>query len=435
MVSQAKLLLAIEFREHFWNTGLLAGVLDLLQDAPEVTGLALPVTALLLTVHHDPRQIVYSARSIALLLRVLGVVRTQEDKPSTGLARRKQLLQRRKSAKVADKARQILNQIDFIHPFPDVAHVTVRALALETLCSIFTGVEPEILQAAQQEFRVLGGLDKLVRFVTSDTKRWGQTIDDTVSTSDLVVVSRSLRCLLGAVRNNDGNRTYLACLNDSQLIVTLLDLVTACNRLLNITEKADDAGDATCTMLCEVLKVLLELTHNSSKASAMIGSAAPALKFVACAAVGRCTGVPTDFEHDLGSLATTLLINATEHDEANRVLLTQIEVNPDLSFVDALAQVALSKCTEVEANSLQRSSQDQTLDNVAGAYAAILLGCICRDNPTGLEIARRVVLPAAVPKLLAHLQDYIYFEQAAGMTHTSSALVQDVKTVFDHLQE
>jgi hypothetical protein len=81
------------------------------------------------------------------------------------------------------------------------------------------------------------------------------------------------------------------------------------------------------------------------------------------------------------------------------------------------------------------STRDKTFHNVAGAYAAILLGCVCLDNSEAVAQARSVVTAAEVEAVLKHLEDYLVFEQAAGMARTASttATVQRVMAVLSSL--
>ena len=75
------------------------------------------------------------------------------------------------------------------------------------------------------------------------------------------------------------------------------------------------------------------------------------------------------------------------------------------------------------------STRDQTFHNVAGAYAAILLGCVCQDNVAAVTQARGVVTADDIDAVKKHLEDYLVFEQAAGMVQ-STATVQRVMAVL-----
>lgn len=76
-----------------------------------------------------------------------------------------------------------------------------------------------------------------------------------------------------------------------------------------------------------------------------------------------------------------------------------------------------------------QSTRDQTFHNVAGAYAAILLGCVCQDNAEAITQARGVITVDDVDAVKKHLEDYLVFEQAAGMAQ-STATVQRVMAVL-----
>lgn len=309
------------------------------------------------------------------------------------------------------------------------------------------GLDPlgETLTEAQTEIRVRGGLDDVSQFLHTEISRWGTPpggarksgIPPNEVPATLAAVSRSLRCLLEAVRGNEGNRTYLACLRDAQLLHSLLRFVIVAEDLLKSTTEV--VLNCACNALCNSMKMLLGLTNNNAAGcDAFDGRIVSCLCRVAVGAVaGRGRVLPAEYEHDLSSLAITLLINLTEHNSENRIAvldatMPKATLSPS-KMLPRLGVVVVNKCARLDGQQGLRSSAEKTFFNVGGAYAAILFGCICFEHPAAVEQARSAIVATDIPPILNHLEDYLLFEQAAGMGKANTTVVQKVIAVLASL--
>lgn len=74
----------------------------------------------------------------------------------------------------------------------------------------------------------------------------------------------------------------------------------------------------------------------------------------------------------------------------------------------------MQQATAVKDPELQQnqSSQEQTVENVLGAYCAILLGCVCIEHRENEAVVRNALeMEGGFPALIAHLEDFVYFQQ------------------------
>ena len=136
---------------------------------------------------------------------------------------------------------------------------------------------------------------------------------------------------------------------------------------------------------------------------------------------------PAADRHDIAALALTVLINLTEHSAENRAALAPKAAGP---LVQLFARRALAPADDA-GDQHKQSSRDQTFDNVVGAYAGILMGCLCRGQPDVASSMQAALPGGKFEAVVSHLGDYLYFQQAAGIDAKD---VESVKTVVAELQ-
>eukprot|EP00041_Stephanoeca_diplocostata_P019785 m.430487 g.430487 ORF g.430487 m.430487 type:complete len:916 (+) comp21395_c0_seq2:298-3045(+) len=399
-----KVLTEEDFRAYLRAHSVIRRVLACVQDAPTVPALGIPACAMLLALHVHARRAADGAVGVVpLLVRLLAGARAAAAATATqgspgragggaasAAVRRKLLLQRRQETKAKDVVFRTLQlaQPALMFPFASPAAVTLQALALECLSMVLRVMDAATLAAAHAELRVLGGLDTLVDTVHGAVQVCvpaAETSTAAVRTTlpTVALVSRSLRAVLGAIRQNESNRMYVSCLFDHRLLHTLCRFVPAMATTLSAATQP--AVDEMCIAISHALNALLGLTHENTQGCVAFGGHPAALAAVARLALGAVP-LPSAHQHDIGAMSLTLLINVTEDNRKNRHAVTDVQLSSDVTtapspLVETLTAVVVSKCTTMRDTGKEAwSSQDQTLDNVVGAYAAILMGCLCRDN-------------------------------------------------------
>merc|ERR1711924_184197 len=108
---------------------------------------------------------------------------------------------------------------------------------------------------------------------------------------------------------------------------------------------------------------------------------------------------------------------------------------PRVDVFRALVSMAIESSEVSSQEAKQKlSSQEQTFDNVYGAYAAILAGCLIREQTAAEERLSKMLSEAQFTQLVEHLRDYMYFQQAAGINQGDMTCIKLIIISFEKLR-
>ncbi|EEC15074.1 hypothetical protein IscW_ISCW011681, partial [Ixodes scapularis] len=212
---------------------------------------------------------------------------------------------------------------------------------------------------------------------------------------------------------NSDNQMYLLEYKDSLMVASYIRLLLLCQSSLMVHHvklaPAGQGGGADVAKPCEsqttsvvlqntqgpgavffscllsVLRVLLNITHESPLGSSVVGSQPGLLCAILLCILQVPRSVPSEQRFDLLVLSLGLLINMVEHCESNRERLVNTEtVGSFESVCDEMEMPAFNALMDV---TLQKAGKHME-HSIICAYIALLLGCVVQNNKEFAEKLR-----------------------------------------------
>ena len=211
-----------------------------------------------------------------------------------------------------------------------------------------------------------------------------------------------------------------------------------------------DVEDLLGECICETFNALLAMTNDNELGCRTFGSEG-SLEQVARLSMEHA-GKFLVHRHDVMSLGIAVLINLTEHNAENRAALPKATVarpprarsrgvggvactgDGRAALTSVLSAIFVESSATLEERGISKddvgSVQEQTFENIAGAYVAILMGCLCVGNEENVAMLRQGLPGQKFETVVLHLGDYIYFQQAAGVGQSDTKSVQKLMQVL-----
>ncbi|XP_076329388.1 wings apart-like protein homolog isoform X2 [Tachypleus tridentatus] len=457
VLSLATKCMAPSFRIYIRAHGTAPKIFSALMDAPTEPNLALCTALLLFILSQDRLTIDLDARSLSLMLQLLEtdpedvdleVMSQSSSEDGDALSSRVQVSKNRE--KVIQLCEQMKLNGHAKHLSLD--KINTGNLAMETLLSLSSRKAGEWFK---EDIRTLGGLDHIVDTVKMcvtyfDPQEPLQHRED-AQLDRIRKIDQCLRVLENVTYMNGDNQAYLLSYKESTLVLSCVRMLRACrvsiphhpllctparNQAIPLSN-LEGVGAALLSCLLSLLKVLLNLTHESSLGCQLVGSHPGLLDCALLCILQMPQYMPLEQRFDLLVLSLGLLINLMENCKDNRekFIFAQTvrsfdsqndceEVSAVEAFVevfmdrveaarqseeqaDALLSTPEEKQQQAEKQNTQEKNQDmgtttpqsvQTDDledtlmkalqkagknmehSIIGAYIAILLGCTIQNN-------------------------------------------------------
>ncbi|KAL8595031.1 hypothetical protein ACOMHN_002010 [Nucella lapillus] len=277
----------------------------------------------------------------------------------------------------------------------DLDFVSTGNLAMESLLSLTSRRAGEWFK---EELRMLGGLDHFVETI----HRCGSGMKDDLAsnlegyTPSLRKLDRCLRVLENITLSNTDNQDHIITYSSGLLITATARLLRQCAECLptmplqeveSEVELKEQAGWVVFDCLLAILRVMLNVTHDSEQGSTRAGIEEGLMHTVLTCVAGTQWCVPPDQRFDLLVLSLGLLINLVEHSPASRQylvdskLMTQTKEGEDpkeTGAVETLVQLFLQRETaarQMEEAPETPSKPDDTM-NKSGEW---------RESDSGIE--------------------------------------------------
>ena len=467
-----------EFRSFLRSDNKLNAVLGHLKDAHMDEMLCLVTAAAMLIVCRDSRLSIGN-EGLHLLMQLFGArFETDTKKAVSMLERKKKQIRMRKRNTILAQLQEILAGTHLEHPFAGTADIKNSELALEAICCIVSGEQTSMaMDAIQNELRFMGSLERIVTSLDELVQQVAASPARMQSghIGRYQSIERHLRALKGSMKRNDSNQNYLVCLLDAKLVKCLRELLATTEAYLDQAAAAsggsggggDDGGEggeggegsadgaaaaagpadtalgpdpeqapllsAMGECICGGFNVLLALTNDNDTGCSTFGDD-ESLQTVVKLAMQHTAKLPVNFRHDVLALGLTLLINLTEHNATNResiidATLTRPGGDRELALLPALA-ATFTEITAVQEGKATGTSTEQTFENIGAAYVGILMGCLCQDNDGNAAVLLDLLPDGTFDVVISHLEDYVYFQQAAGVGQSDSGSVEKLIAVL-----
>eukprot|EP00049_Salpingoeca_infusionum_P001676 m.50009 g.50009 ORF g.50009 m.50009 type:complete len:896 (+) comp11131_c0_seq2:259-2946(+) len=190
----------------------------------------------------------------------------------------------------------------------------------------------------------------------------------------------------------------------------------------------------------DALRTLLSLTNNNDQTCSLLGHTTM-LQSLAKLLLAHRSIVVHAFRHDLLALGLSLLGNVTEHNDDNCVTVAKFDLTKaspaerEAGVADSSGQqssVIASLVTLFMENTRPGRDIDvdeETANNVIGAYAAVVIGCLCRIQENEDEL-RAVASLELLEDLVNHIDEFITYQMAAGAETQDQDAMYAVKQVL-----
>jgi len=245
-----------------------------------------------------------------------------------------------------------------------------------------------------------------------------------VKQSSQIEVLSSLEKNLKIIENVTylSSENQLGFIDEPGFLISLLELLDLYERHHRDQSLFDNEEDAT-NFLYGVFRVLVNLTNGQVKAEKIIGEFEGGLQLILKTVLTVSKKVKESLKFDWFLLGLALLINLVEKDESNREKIRLIELDSKsalLSIIHMYNDLVSARSQPIEI------TQKSTQDNVVAAYAALLIGCLCRDNVENQKLISKNIEQEGFRGLVDMLDAFLSFNDAAGMrsSHTRESFVE-----------
>ncbi|XP_033108230.1 wings apart-like protein homolog [Anneissia japonica] len=326
IISLASKCSAPSFRVHLRAHGTISKLFRELYDAESDPSLAVSTAFLMYMLSRDRLNMDYNRQIIGLLMKLLtyAPVDMTSDTPVV-----------QEFKKTLEKVKDILEKIpdtNAVKRDVEIGKISTNYLAMECLLSLTSRKATDWLK---EELRKLGGLDFVVDTVFEQVSLLGgsTTFSDS-QISSLKQIERCQRVLENSTFLNTVNQEYLINYNHCGLINDLAKALKVCEgyieecsseeSILEIGQE-DTKGFIVRKCLLSILRVLLNLTHDSEWGCIKVGGQEGMIKTILLCVMQIPQHIPADQRFDLLLLGLGLLINLMEHSPGNCKTLIKIE--------------------------------------------------------------------------------------------------------------
>jgi hypothetical protein len=117
--------------------------------------------------------------------------------------------------------------------------------------------------------------------------------------------------------------------------------------------------------------------------------------------------------------------------ELVQVSITRSADAGETPLLDTIVSIFVENTATLDDKSKEHGDDTaQTFENIVAAYVAILMCCLSVDNASNARAIREALPGETFDQVLAHLEDYIYFQQAAGVEQSDTGTVQRLMEVL-----
>ncbi|KAK7113620.1 wings apart-like protein homolog [Littorina saxatilis] len=351
------------FRMHLRAHGTVTKIFSLVHDACSDASLALSTASMMFMLSRDRLNMDLDKESLHLMLKL-----NEVDIPRNNGDDSEQLEEVTEESSELQKCRaKVKELLDKLQKETsakqiDLDFVSTGNLAMESLLSLTSRRAGEWFK---EELRQLGGLDHFVETINRCMSAMKGDLSTNLDayTPSLKKLDRCLRVLENITFMNSDNQNYLISYNKGLLISASGRMLRQCadclpTMPLQEVENEEDlkaqAGWIVFDCLLAILRVMLNITHDSELGCTRFGEEESLMETVLQCVVSTQWCVPPDQRFDLLVLSLGLLVNLMEHCPENRrqlvgtKLLAQIKEGTDpteMTAVQALVQVFLQRET------------------------------------------------------------------------------------------
>lgn len=505
------------FRMHLRAHGIMSKFFSALTDAPSDPSLSLCTATLFFVLSQDRLTMDLDASTLSLMLQLFESDPQQGHEGLTAPRPPSSDLTERHREKVQQLCEQMQQKGHAKHL--NLNRVNTGTLALETLLSLTSRRAGEWFK---EELRLQGGLTHIVNTVRDCLGYFGQGVSVLKNPTDfqlekLKKIDRCSRVLENVTYMNTDNQRYLLDFKDSLMVSSYIRLLLLCQSSLLehpvLSEPTATAGSSNggsgkvgesqitsvvlqsmrgpgavfFSCLLSVLRVLLNMTHDSALGSSVVGSQPGLLPALLLCILQVPKAVPLEQRFDLLVLSLGLLINLVEHCEGNRERLASTQTvgsfesvcdQMEMPAFNALMDLFMDKVeaahqSEEQADALL-SSQEQKVKaslepregdalptsqptassqaddleetlmkalqkagkhmehSIVCAYIALLLGCAVQNNKELAEMLREYTPDGKFQPLVEALKKFHNFINLTGVLgNTATRSIQRVIEVLE----
>ncbi|XP_071953094.1 wings apart-like protein homolog [Antedon mediterranea] len=498
IISLASKCSAPSFRVHLRAHGTISKLFRELYDAESDPSLAISTAFLMYMLSRDRLNMDYNRQIIALLIKLLTYKPVDVTSDTSVI---------QEFRKTLEKVKGIVEKIpdtSAVKRDVEIDKISTNYLAMECLLSLSSRKTTDWLK---EELRKLGGLDFVVDTVFEQVLlvEDAKTLSD-ADISSLKQIERCQRVLENAAFLNTVNQEYLINYNHCSLINSLAQALKVCEAYIeacsseeSILEvgQEDTKGCIVRKCLLSILRVLLNLTHDSEWGCIKVGGQDEMIKTILLCVLQIPQHIPTDQRFDLLVLGLGLLINLMEHSPGNCKALINIKtrfsydskpqenskfnLDGDATALHALTQMYLqrekaAKLAETapespskqdgewkesqdgmewitieteEGQELSADSQKEIKksinkalikagkhmeDSIVASYCALLLGCLLRNNQANVRSVRDILPNNDFACMVEMLKGFLEFMEMTNAAGSSgSKSISKIIEVFELL--
>lgn len=377
------------FRMHLRAHGIVCKFFSALTDAPSDPSLSLCTATLFFVLSQDRLTMDLDASTLSLMLQLFESDPQQgEGGLTTSRSSSSELIERHRE-KVQQLCEQMQQKGHAKHL--NLNRVNTGTLALETLLSLTSRRAGEWFK---EELRLQGGLTHIVNTVSECLSYFGEGITVLENPTDfklekLKKIDRCSRVLENVTYMNPDNQRYLLDFKGSLMVASYVRLLLLCQSSLIVhpvlNEPTSGAGGSKTgesqitsvvlqslrgpgavffSCLLSVLRVLLNMTHESLLGSEVVGSQPGLLAAILLCILQVPKAVPTEQRFDLLVLSLGLLINLVEHCEENRERLANTQtVGSFESVCDQMEMPAFNALMDLFTDKVEAAHQSEEQAN------------------------------------------------------------------------
>lgn len=328
------------FRMHLRAHGTVIKFFSALSDAHSDHRLAICAATVMFTLSQDRLNMDLDRDSLELMLNLLDTdADTAENVPSVDVA----FINQNKK-KIRELCHDMQKKGHAKHL--NLENINAGHLAMETLLSLTSKRAGEWFK---EELRELGGVEHLVRTITSCTEAFSPDLETWTHSllEKLSKVDRCLKVLENVTHQNTANQEYLLLYQGGTFPEKLMSLYRMCHvdvplyptsegQVQNTTNTlvgGMSTGQLLVQTLLTSIKVLINLTHNSGKeamGSKMLGNQQDLYDITLYCLLTMPKYLAVDKKFELIILACCLLLNLVEHSKFNRNMLRKTKIPDNL---------------------------------------------------------------------------------------------------------
>ncbi|KAL1434489.1 hypothetical protein MTO96_011584 [Rhipicephalus appendiculatus] len=377
------------FRMHLRAHGIVCKFFSALTDAPSDPSLSLCTATLFFVLSQDRLTMDLDASTLSLMLQLFESDPQQgEGGLTTTRSSSSELIERHRE-KVQQLCEQMQQKGHAKHL--NLNRVNTGTLALETLLSLTSRRAGEWFK---EELRLQGGLTHIVNTVSECLGYFGEGVTVLENPTDfklekLKKIDRCSRVLENVTYMNPDNQRYLLDFKGSLMVASYVRLLLLCQSsllvhpVLNeptagtggskmgegqitsvVLQNLRGPGAVFFSCLLSVLRVLLNMTHESLLGSKVVGSQPGLLAAILLCILQVPKAVPTEQRFDLLVLSLGLLINLVEHCEENRERLANTQtVGSFESVCDQMEMPAFNALMDLFTDKVEAAHQSEEQAN------------------------------------------------------------------------